>query len=164
MIQIAQQGDNSKPVSLERVAQGTHVSKRYLEQVAIALKNAALLRSVSGRSGGYVLARPAEAITIGQIIQAAIGPINIVDCVRQPETCLLADTCECRLVYMLINKRITDVLNECSLADMADKKRLKSMAKELGQDYRAFALGQARTERALGGCPANEAEGSDANS
>ena len=153
MIAIAHQADGSKPVSLEKIAHGTHVSKRYLEQLAIALKRASLLRAVSGRSGGYVLARPAGEMTIGEIIEAAIGPINVVDCVAQPHICLKADTCECRLIYMLINKRIKDVLNEYSLADLADRKWVRGMTRELGEDFRAFDADELDLGCGSGGCP-----------
>ena len=156
MIAIALQADGSKPVSLEKIAHGTQVSKRYLEQLAIALKRASLLRAVSGRGGGYVLARPAEEMKVGEIIEAAIGPINVVDCVGQPDVCLKADTCECRLIYMLINKRIKDVLNEYSLADLADRKWVKGMTAELGEDFQAFNAGELDLGCGSGGCPTVE--------
>jgi len=131
MIVIARQSNGGKPVALDQVARATQISKRYLEQLAIALKNAMLLRGVSGKAGGYLLVRPAGEIKIGQIIEAAIGPINIVDCVRDPTVCLMVDVCECRLIYVLLNCRITQVLNEFSLADLADQDRLKRISREL---------------------------------
>ena len=127
MIVIARYSENGKPVSLERVAQITDLSRRYLEQLVIGLKEAALVKGISGRSGGYLLARAAGDIKIGQIIEAAIGPINIVDCVLQPDTCLRSDICECRCLYWLINNGITQVLNECSLADLSDKEWLRKL-------------------------------------
>lgn len=133
MIAIARQSNGGKPVTLEQVSRATRISKRYLEQLAISLKNASLLRGVSGKGGGYLLARPAPQIKIGQIIEAAIGPINIVECVREPEVCLMVEVCECRLIYLLINRRITQVLNEFSLADLADRERLKKISQELNQ-------------------------------
>jgi Rrf2 family protein len=121
MIAIVRLSEDSAPVSLDRVAQRTQVSKRYLEQLALALKHSSLLIGVSGKGGGYRLARPAGEIKIGEIIEAAIGLINIVDCVRQPDLCIKVDYCECRLVYVMLNTRITQVLNEFSLADLADQ-------------------------------------------
>jgi Rrf2 family cysteine metabolism transcriptional repressor len=132
MITIARLSNkNGKPASLEQVAKVTQISRRYLEQLAIALKNARLLRGISGKGGGYLLASPPEEIKIGRIIEAAIGPISIVDCIRQPESCLKTDLCECRLVYLLINTRITQVLNEFSLADLADTDALKKIAAQI---------------------------------
>jgi Rrf2 family protein len=131
MIAITRLSEDSAPVSLDRVAQRTRVSKRYLEQLAIALKHSSLLIGVSGKGGGYRLARPAAEIKVGEIIEAAIGPINIVSCVRHPDACLMVEVCECRLFYLLLNRRISEVLNEFSLHDLADKGWLKKMSQEL---------------------------------
>jgi len=54
------------------------------------------------------------------IIEATIGPVCVVDCIDEPEACPRADYCECRVVYALINQRIGEVLEEFTLADLAD--------------------------------------------
>jgi Rrf2 family cysteine metabolism transcriptional repressor len=102
--------------SLAVIAETTGISRRYLEQLAMDLRGASLIRGKSGRRGGYELAKPASAIRLGEIVEAAIGPINIVDCVLEPEICIKGEFCECRTIYRLINQRITEVLNEFSLA------------------------------------------------
>ena len=89
------------------------------------------MRGVAGRHGGYKLARPAKDISIRQIIEATIGPVCVVDCIDEPEACLRAEYCECRVVYALINQRIGEVLDEFSLADLADPKWLRETAKEI---------------------------------
>jgi Rrf2 family protein len=131
LISIARQSQGDQAISLKQVADKTHISRRYLEQLAIGLKNAGLIRGLSGRGGGYLLARPASEITIGQIFEAAIGPINIVDCVQQPQSCLASQVCECRWMYELINARINDVLDEFSLADLAERNDVESESKIL---------------------------------
>ncbi|UCH85649.1 MAG: Rrf2 family transcriptional regulator [Candidatus Latescibacterota bacterium] len=126
-------GDRSV-VSLNEVAKEAHVSRRYLEQLVIGLKNAALIRGKSGKGGGYLLAKPADEIPIRQIVESAIGPINIVECVEHPEGCLKADFCECRVLYDLINKRITSVMDSLMLSDLADDKRLKHAVEMLDSE------------------------------
>jgi DNA-binding IscR family transcriptional regulator len=84
---------------------------------------------VAGRHGGYKLARPAREISIRQIIEATIGPICVVDCIDEPEACLRAEFCECRLVYALINQRIGEVLDEFSLGDLANPHWLSETAR-----------------------------------
>jgi Rrf2 family protein len=106
-------------VSLGVIAKNTGISRRYLDQLATSLKSAGLIRATSGKGGGYQLMREAGGIRLGEIIEAAIGPINIVDCIAEPNVCDRADCCECRSVYALINRRITDVLNELSLGELA---------------------------------------------
>jgi len=120
-------------VSVGHIAEHTHLSKGYLDQLAVALKTSSLVRSTRGRGGGHQLARPAEDISVGHIIEAAIGPINVVGCVRQPETCLKSDYCECRWVYERINDAIVNVLNDMSLAELADMSGSSPEDGNLGQ-------------------------------
>nr|CAJ31186.1 Transcriptional regulator [uncultured sulfate-reducing bacterium] len=123
-------GDNSV-VSLSQVSREAKISRRYLEQLVIGLKNASLIRGRSGKGGGYCLALPADQIRIRQIIESAIGPINIVECVMQPEICLKSDLCECRMLYQLINQRITGVLDGLVLSDLAVRGRMKGLVTTL---------------------------------
>jgi Rrf2 family protein len=131
MISVAHLSDGGKPVSLDKVSRGTRLSRRYLEHLAAMLRKKSLLRSVPGRSGGYLLARPVKAIRVGEIIEASIGPMNIVKCVREPEVCLASEVCECRPVYQLLNRRIAEVLNEYSLADVTDLGWLTTARRQL---------------------------------
>ena len=134
MIQIAQHSDKGKPVNLTEIAKTTSVSKRYLEQLVIPLKNASLLRGVSGKEGGYLLAKPADEIRVGDIVEASIGPINLVDCVDDPDFCMKTEWCECRPLYLLLNRRIKDAFNAFTLADLAEHRIEEIVANELGAD------------------------------
>jgi Rrf2 family protein len=110
----------NKPVSLGDVSRHSGISRRYLDQLVVSLKNADLLRGRTGRGGGYTLSRPPETIKVGEIIEAAIGPISVSDCVNKPDTCIQSELCQCRMLWQLINLRIIEVLNEYSLADLLD--------------------------------------------
>ncbi|MCP4601950.1 MAG: Rrf2 family transcriptional regulator [Proteobacteria bacterium] len=131
MVAIARQTDGDTAKSLSDVAGETRISRRYLEQLAIALKNASLIRGKTGKGGGYVLTQPAVDITLSQIVEAAIGPINIVECVLRPQTCIEADLCECRWVYQTINNRIVSVLNELFLDDLVARPASESVCQGL---------------------------------
>ena len=118
MIVIARESDGDRPVNLADVARRTGISRRYLEQVVISLKNSKLLEAVPGKKGGHFLARPADQIKLGEIVEAAIGEINIVECVREPDVCMRSGDCECHDLYKIINDRVLDTLNEFTLADL----------------------------------------------
>ncbi len=120
MVDLAKRS-GADPVTLREIAENTAISKPYLDQVVVGLKTSALIRSMRGRGGGYQLARPADEISVGQIIEAAIGPINVVDCVMRPETCGRSDCCECRWVYRRINDEVTNLLNGMSLGELAQR-------------------------------------------
>jgi len=130
MMAITRLSEENEPVSLERVAESTHLSSRYLGQLAIKLKKASLIQGVSGRRGGYRLAKAPEEIKIGQIVEATIGPINIVDCVLDPDICVITDYCECRKLYSLVNDKIKSVFYGFTLADLiAETKESKKRKK-----------------------------------
>lgn len=126
MLDVARNSCDNGPVSLSSVAKRTAISRGYLEQVALALRSASLLRGVSGRRGGYRLAAPAEEVTVGRIFEALIGPIALVDCVDDPAACPLSDGCECRVVYRLLNERIVEVLEGHTLADLMNPEWMRT--------------------------------------
>jgi Rrf2 family protein len=150
MLDVGRNGRKDRPVSLAAVSERTGLSRGYLEQVAAALRTARLIRAVAGRNGGYRLARAAGEISIGEIIEAAIGPICLVDCIDDPEACLRTEYCECRVVYALINHRIAEVLHGYTLADLLDP----SWVHSVGGDVKAVT-GLAMSAEALtrGQCP-----------
>jgi Rrf2 family protein len=131
MLDVARHSESGKPISLAATSERIGVSHGYLEQLAIALRNARLIRGIPGRYGGYRLALPASQISIGDIVNATIGPICIVDCVDDPASCPRSPCCECRLVYAVINHRIAEVLNAYTLSDLLNPAWTQSMRGEL---------------------------------
>ena len=133
MLDIARHDVDGSPVSLPSVSERTGISHGYLEQLAPALRAARLVKSVAGRHGGYRLVGPASKITLRQIIEASIGPVCVVECVEEPESCMRADFCECRIVYALINQRIAQVLDDFTIEDLLDPSWVSEKGVELGR-------------------------------
>jgi len=125
MLDIALNGGAEAPVSLSSVAGRTGLSHGYLEQLAMSLRSARLVRGVAGRRGGYKLVDHPSKITVRMIIEAVMGPICVVDCVDDPVSCPHVDTCECFDVYELLNRRITEVLEEFTLEELMHRSKLK---------------------------------------
>jgi Rrf2 family cysteine metabolism transcriptional repressor len=159
MLYLAKNGGDHQPVSLATISQQTGISRGYLEQLAIALRSASLVRGVAGRYGGYRLARSPHEITIGTVIEATIGPMRLVECVEEPEVCNRSDNCECRAVYRLINQRIGEVLDEFTLADMARSDWTVRVAEVAGIDSEddlptSLPIAPERNRPSeVGGCP-----------
>ena len=131
MLDISRHSGDDKPVHLSEIARRNKLSRGYLEQLVISLKNARLIRGFSGRSGGYLLRKPPEQITLLEIFEATTGPINLVECVRHPEECLRSEYCECRILWELLTHRITRVLADYSLKDLSEKDGIRRMLGEL---------------------------------
>ena len=60
---------NDKPVNVRSLAKAQDIPARFLEVILNELKQGGFVLSVRGKSGGYLLSKPAENITTGQIIQ-----------------------------------------------------------------------------------------------
>ena len=120
MLDVARHGGETTPVPLAAVAHRTVLSHGYLEQLAAGLRKARLLRGVTGRNGGYVLRKPPSEIRVGDVVQASIGAVCLVDCVRTPSLCARAPRCETRALYCLLNSRIEELLDSLTLADLLD--------------------------------------------
>jgi Rrf2 family protein len=130
MLDLARSAGTEMPISLAAVASNEHLSRGYLEQLAHSLRTAQLLRGTCGKGGGYRLSREPEEITVRSVIEAVIGPINIVECVENPGVCPRSDRCECRGVYVLINQQITEALESFTLGDLLDPERVACLTAE----------------------------------
>lgn len=70
----------AEPVSLGAVAEAETLPLSYLEHLVAKLRDEGLVRSVRGAHGGYRLARPAEEITMLDVVEALEGPVTPMEC------------------------------------------------------------------------------------
>lgn len=79
-----------------------------------------LLHSTRGLRGGYVLARPASEIVVGELLDLLGEPFHLADCNRAPgtDTCSLESICPVREAVAEVDRRIRDVLRTVTLADL----------------------------------------------
>ena len=95
MIDLARYSEE-EPVSISSIAARQDISERYLEQLVGLLKKAGLVRSIRGATGGYILARSAADISVGDILRALEGSLEPVKCAAfySDEGCTAADGCQ----------------------------------------------------------------------
>jgi Rrf2 family protein len=111
---------DSEPTSVRDIAERTGLPQPYLEQILLALKGAGLVRSKRGVGGGYVLARPADEITLGQIVSAVDGPIVVGD-FGQPHAngaCEHEGQCILLEVWAEVGEHMRSHLDSFTLSDM----------------------------------------------
>jgi Rrf2 family protein len=109
------------PVSVSTLAAQQGISEAYLEQLAGALKKAEFIDSVRGAAGGYFLSKRPADISVGEVLRALEGSTDIIDCVGSVNAeCDNACSCSARPLWLKLQSKIDGVLNETSLADMAD--------------------------------------------
>lgn len=107
--------------SLQDIAVAQKLSQGYLEQIIRPLRKAGLVESKKGFGGGYSLARPAQEVTVGEIVRAVEGPVVPVKCVAGDsslDSC--PDGCRARMVWQRVGEAIDNVLDSTTLKDLAD--------------------------------------------
>ncbi|TXH70902.1 MAG: SUF system Fe-S cluster assembly regulator [Lysobacteraceae bacterium] len=83
------------------------------------LAQAGLVQAFRGTNGGYRLARPAEEISLVDIIEAMEGPLAMTECSVHAGQCDIEHSCGARANWRRINDVVTDALRAVSLAEMA---------------------------------------------
>ena len=73
MLELAKEYDTGEPVQLRLIAAEHGIPARFLVQILLQLKGAALVASTRGAAGGYRLARPPQEITLADVIDAIEG-------------------------------------------------------------------------------------------
>lgn len=122
MIDIAKQGKAGSLVTMRQAAEREDLSVKYLEQLGGALVKADVLKSVRGVSGGYLLSRPAQEITVGDILRATEGSSAPVACVEAGGTCPRSEECAARVFWEGLDKAIESYADSVTLADLAEAK------------------------------------------
>ncbi len=103
-----------------QIARETGVPLPTVAKLLSALAHGHLIESHRGAAGGYTLNRPAEEISVAEIIQALEGPIALTACVEgSADDCDVASLCPMRGNWDRVNKAIYGALSEVTLADMA---------------------------------------------
>jgi len=108
---------------LREIADAQGLPARYLERLTIALRRAGLLQAERGPNGGYRLARPAEQITVQEVLEAIEGPLALLECVDTPTACGRSDACAAQVLWASVTRAIGDVLSQTTLADLRKEQR-----------------------------------------
>lgn len=124
MIDLALHGEK-EPVSIASIAARQRISESYLEQLIAKLRRAGLVKSVRGAAGGYVPGRPAEDISVGDILRALEGNLDPVDCpgLSGGSGCDGSDVCVTKYVWKRINESINRTVDEIKLIDLVEESR-----------------------------------------
>ncbi len=119
-----------EPVKLKDIASRQDISLKYLEQVMFPLRISGYVKTHKGSQGGYVLAKPPEAINMYEVIQTVEGSLSPVDCVDDPDVCERINLCVTRSVWVGLKDAIYNELSSITLAELAEKQNLIYQSKE----------------------------------
>ncbi len=105
------------------IATANQIPKRFLDAILAELRNAGYVHSKKGLGGGYMLARPADGIGIGNIIRVLDGPLAPIQCASKTlyqrcDDCVDETKCAVHLVMMEVRNALAIVLDNQSLAQV----------------------------------------------
>lgn len=125
MVNIALEHKNGA-VSIKEISRKEGISSVYLEQLLNKLRRENLVKSVRGPSGGYMLSRSPDKITVRDIVKTLEGSISPVDCVAGRESwkavCGRSKNCISKIVWGKLAKAIDDCLESVTLANLCSKR------------------------------------------
>jgi Rrf2 family protein len=108
-----------EPIKREAIAAAQDVPVPFLEQILLAMKRAGIVRTRRGPEGGYWLARPAEEVTLAEVIRAVEGPLANVQGARPEDVAYAGAAAPLGDVWIAVRASLRAVLDEVSLADVA---------------------------------------------
>jgi Rrf2 family protein len=109
------------PVTGREIAATERLPADYVEQIMLKLRRASIVKSTRGAHGGYHLARDPQQISVRDVIAASEHSTFEVHCTSHPveeERCASSHDCSIRPVWMLLQRRIDDVLESVRLSDL----------------------------------------------
>ena len=127
MVELGRQ-PGSSPVSLSAVAEAERLPLSYLEHLVAKLRKAGLVSSTRGAHGGYRLAKPAEAITLDEVVEALEGQIAPMECFHEtPEGKVLCShesdgdrACATKLLWTRVQSGVTKALAGTTLDELVE--------------------------------------------
>ncbi|MBV9412454.1 MAG: Rrf2 family transcriptional regulator [Acidimicrobiia bacterium] len=125
-----------EPVKAEDIARAQDIPLKFLLGILNDLKRAYLVRSQRGAEGGYALARPADEITLADIIRVIDGPLANVHDLSLSELSYAGPAKRLREVWMAVRASLRSVLETTTLADLAAGD-LPDEVRELASTYQA---------------------------
>ena len=115
-VELAAAGEG--PVKGDAIAAAQDIPLRFLGNILGELRSAGILRSQRGAEGGYWLARPADEVTIAEVIRAVEGPIASIRSARPDEVTFPGAAAPLREVWIALRANMRAVLEKVTLADV----------------------------------------------
>jgi Rrf2 family protein len=135
MIEIAAAAPH--PIKSERIAQAQGIPFKFLENILVELKHADLVHAQRGAEGGYWLARPADMITLADVIRVVDGPLANVRGSRPELVEYPGAAGKLRDVWLAVRANLRAVLESVTIADVVQG-RLPERVEELTWDLDAW--------------------------
>lgn len=115
---MAQQ-PSERLVLVSEISRNQNIPETFLAKIFQRLSKAGLLRSSRGSKGGFSLGKPANEITMREVIEAIEGPIALNRCLRREGECEEEGVCPIHQVWEKAQERFLEILDRTTMEDLA---------------------------------------------
>lgn len=111
-----------KPVARQEIAARQGISANYIAQLFRLLRHAQLVKAIRGPGGGYMLARDAATIRVGDVLRAVEGPLAVSQCVipEDEPNCERAAICPVRPLFEQLTTVLAKAVDSITLQDLCN--------------------------------------------
>ena len=106
-----------KPVSLREISKEKKLPFKFLEQVVMPLRQASLIKSKAGRTGGYLLKKAPGRISVAEIVEVLEGPVEVGHCSGCPQAVM----CGQKDVWAEVGEKVQKTIEGKTLEDLIKK-------------------------------------------
>jgi Rrf2 family protein len=109
---------------IEEIARRSGTPKRFLEHILLEIRNAGIIASIRGRSGGYALVQEPETVQLAELLRLIDGPMAPLPCLSRRhyarcEDCTDEAACRIRRVFAEVFWSYLLLIESLTLADLA---------------------------------------------
>ena len=113
------------------IAQRQHIPEPYLLRISADLSRAGLIETRRGPGGGVRLARPPSDITVGIVVECVDHTFSAIDCLTEPDACLISGACSQRELWGDVEQMLLDYLFQIKIDDLAKQQQRLERTTEL---------------------------------
>lgn len=114
-------------MSATHIADSLHLSQPTVSKILKTLADSSLVLSQRGAEGGYHLGKPAESISVAEVIAAMEGDLTMTECCETTSHCSIGTLCSMQENWLKINKLIKELLSRLSIIDMTGPISLEAL-------------------------------------
>ncbi|MFO7903989.1 MAG: Rrf2 family transcriptional regulator [Pirellulaceae bacterium] len=111
------------PIKIEAIARVQSIPPRFLAAILNQLKQGGFVKSRRGAEGGYLLARSADELSVGEVMRFVEGPLAPVECVTKKgsQSCPLEGKCAFMAMWSEAQEAMENVYDRTTFQDLVDR-------------------------------------------
>ncbi|NBO21287.1 MAG: Rrf2 family transcriptional regulator [Rhodobacteraceae bacterium] len=123
MVLADEKAAEGEPLRIEEIARRSGAPKRFLEHILLDIRNAGIIASLRGRSGGYVMIKDPAQVSLSELLRMIDGPIAPLACLsrrayQRCDDCESEETCSIRRVFADVFWSYLLLIESLTLADL----------------------------------------------